>query len=122
MTGPVWIPSQAAAGASNVERYRHWLSTHRGLDLPDHAALHAWSVAEPARFWGSPLGVLRHPRHAVRAGAGVRGDARRAVVTGGRRNYVDQVFRHLRDGVGVDTGESETAIIDEPEPGRRDGA
>ncbi|MFC0437177.1 acetoacetate--CoA ligase [Kutzneria buriramensis] len=109
MTGPVWIPSQAVADASNVERYRHWLSTHRGLDLTDYAALHAWSVAEPAQFWGSLweyFDILGSPYEQVLASAAMPG-AR--WFTGARLNYVDQVFRHVRDGV---------AIIDEPEPGQ----
>ncbi|QUQ68549.1 acetoacetate--CoA ligase [Kutzneria sp. CA-103260] len=108
MTGPVWIPSQAAVDGSNVERYRRWLSVHEGPDLPDYAALHAWSVAEPARFWGSLweyFDILATPYDEVLASAEMPG-AR--WFTGSALNYVDQVFRHVREG---------TAVIDEPEPG-----
>jgi len=107
MTGPVWIPSQAVVDGSDVERYRRWLSVHEGPDLPDYAALHAWSVAEPARFWGSLweyFDILATPYDEVLASAEMPG-AR--WFTGAELNYVDQVFRHVRPG---------TAVIDEPEP------
>ncbi|MFI9380671.1 acetoacetate--CoA ligase [Kutzneria sp. NPDC052558] len=108
MTGPVWIPSQAVVDGSTVERYRRWLSTHGGPDLPDYTALHAWSVAEPARFWGSLweyFDILATPYDEVLASAEMPG-AR--WFTGAELNYVDQVFRHVREG---------TAVVDEPEPG-----
>jgi acetoacetyl-CoA synthetase len=108
MTGPVWIPSQPVVDGCAVERYRQWLSAHRGPDLPDYAALHAWSVAEPASFWGSLweyFDLLGTPYEQVLASAEMPG-AR--WFTGATLNYVDQVFRHVRDGV---------AVIDEPEAG-----
>jgi acetoacetyl-CoA synthetase len=98
MTGPFWIPSQAVVDGSTVEHYRRWLSVHDGPDLPDYAALHAWSVAEPARFWGSLweyFDILATPYDEVLASAEMPG-AR--WFTGAELNYVDQVFRHARAG------------------------
>ncbi|GAA3436031.1 acetoacetate--CoA ligase [Kutzneria kofuensis] len=108
MTGPVWIPSQPVVDGCNVERYRQWLTAHDGPDLPDYAALHAWSVAEPAQFWGSLweyFDILATPHDEVLASAEMPGAQ---WFTGATLNYVDQVFRHVRDGI---------AVIDEPEPG-----
>jgi acetoacetyl-CoA synthetase len=108
MTGPVWIPSQPVVDGCNVERYRLWLSAHAYPDLPDYAALHAWSVAEPARFWGSLweyFEIIATPYDEVLAAAEMPG-AR--WFTGSTLNYVDQVFRHVRTGI---------AVIDEPESG-----
>ena len=117
MTGPVWIPSQAVADGSQVERYRRWLIARYGPELPDYAALHAWSVAEPALFWGSLweyFDILATPHDEVLASAEMPG-AR--WFTGARLNYVDQVFRHVRDGAE----EIDVAVIDSPEglPTRR---
>lgn len=36
---------------ANTARFRDWLRSRRGLDLPDYAALQRWSVQDVAGFW-----------------------------------------------------------------------
>jgi acetoacetyl-CoA synthetase len=42
---PLWTPSAERADATRLAAFR------RRVGLPDYDALHAWSVAEPERFW-----------------------------------------------------------------------
>ena len=51
MAVPLWQPSEARVAAANLTRFRREAAVTWGLDLPDHAALYRWSIAEPAQFW-----------------------------------------------------------------------
>ncbi len=48
---PIWTPSPARVAASNMTAFRLRVESRHGVDLPDYAALHAWSVANPDAFW-----------------------------------------------------------------------
>jgi acetoacetyl-CoA synthetase len=43
----------AAVSASHIARFRSWLETTRGLDLPDYQALWTWSVEDLDGFWAA---------------------------------------------------------------------
>lgn len=49
----LWTPSQEVIQASNLERYRAWLNTERGIALMDYAAMWHWSVEYLEDFWES---------------------------------------------------------------------
>ena len=52
---PVWTPPPARAAASNLARFA------AALGHGDYGSLHAWSVADPGRFWAAvwdELGVV----------------------------------------------------------------
>ncbi|NND90901.1 MAG: acetoacetate--CoA ligase [Granulosicoccus sp.] len=46
-----WKPSAERAAATQMEDFRRHLNRTLSLDLPDYAALHAWSVREAETFW-----------------------------------------------------------------------
>ena len=53
MTKPLWAPSAEEVERAGLTRFAAFVRERRGVEAPDYAALHAWSVAEPAAFWGS---------------------------------------------------------------------
>ncbi|MFN4356496.1 acetoacetate--CoA ligase [Sphingopyxis alaskensis] len=46
----LWAPDPARA-PSRMTLFRQWAASTHGCDLDDYAALHRWSVENPARFW-----------------------------------------------------------------------
>jgi acetoacetyl-CoA synthetase len=52
MSPVVWQPDADRARRAHLARFFDLVRARHGLALPDYAALHAWSVAEPAAFWG----------------------------------------------------------------------
>ncbi|EXJ14436.1 acetoacetate--CoA ligase [Imhoffiella purpurea] len=48
---PIWTPSDSRIAAANITTFRLTAAARWGLDLPDQASLHAWSVASPEQFW-----------------------------------------------------------------------
>ena len=50
---PLWTPSAERLARARLGRFMAEARTTWGIDAPDYAALHAWSVAEPAQFWRS---------------------------------------------------------------------
>ncbi len=62
----LWVPDDDALQRSQVAGFRNWLAAEQGLRLPDYAALHRWSVEQPAEFWGA---VWRFFRPGVQLGA-----------------------------------------------------
>ncbi len=48
---PLWTPSPQRVAQSNLERFQNAAQARFGLELPDYAALHAWSVQRSADFW-----------------------------------------------------------------------
>ncbi|PKM29850.1 MAG: acetoacetate--CoA ligase [Gammaproteobacteria bacterium HGW-Gammaproteobacteria-11] len=60
----LYQPDQQRQNNSNMARYRDWLHSQGQDPGPDYASLHAWSIADPARFWSSIwtyTGVLAEP-------------------------------------------------------------
>ena len=48
---PLWRPDPAKAAATQLEAFRTRAAELSGEPLGDYAALHRWSVREPAAFW-----------------------------------------------------------------------
>jgi acetoacetyl-CoA synthetase len=48
---PLWRPTPEQAAATNQARFAIRAAQVAGAALPDHAALHAWSIASPEEFW-----------------------------------------------------------------------
>jgi acetoacetyl-CoA synthetase len=48
---PLWRPSRETVASLALTRFREEAGLRAGRPLADYAALHAWSVAEPAAFW-----------------------------------------------------------------------
>ena len=53
MTEPLWTPSAERMKRAHLSRFMAEVRAAWGADAADYAALHAWSVAEPAQFWRS---------------------------------------------------------------------
>ena len=47
----LWTPTAERVAACQLTAFRTAVAERHGLDLPDYAALHAWSVAEREDFW-----------------------------------------------------------------------
>ncbi|WP_318279090.1 acetoacetate--CoA ligase [Agrococcus baldri] len=70
---PLWSPSAALLDSANMTRYREWVVTSRGLDLPDYDSLWRWSVQHDEAFWQSiweyfPIIADRRPEQ-IRSGS-----------------------------------------------------
>ncbi|MFN3985693.1 MAG: acetoacetate--CoA ligase [Rhodocyclaceae bacterium] len=50
---PLWTPSPERIAAANLTAFARAAEARWGVELPDYAALHAWSVAQPEQFWSS---------------------------------------------------------------------
>ncbi len=48
---PLWTPSPARIAAAQVTHFMRQVESDTGVSLPDMAALHRWSVADPQAFW-----------------------------------------------------------------------
>lgn len=47
----LWTPSPERIAATRMDAFRRKVAQQHGVDLPDYAALHAWSIAEREAFW-----------------------------------------------------------------------
>ena len=48
---PLWQPPPDRIRDSAMTAFQAWVETTTGLQFEDYAALHEWSVDEPAAFW-----------------------------------------------------------------------
>ncbi|MDB5864923.1 MAG: acetoacetate--CoA ligase [Betaproteobacteria bacterium] len=51
MNQPMWQPSAERVAQANLTAFIGMVRERYGADVPDYAALHRWSLAEPERFW-----------------------------------------------------------------------
>jgi acetoacetyl-CoA synthetase len=106
----LWEPDPVRARSSRMARYLDWASADTGTPFADYAELWAWSVANPAAFWGGlwryfDLGAPVADDDVLLRGRGVEG-AR--WFPGRRLNYLDAVLRQP---------EADLALIAEDEAG-----
>ncbi|MEU2001906.1 acetoacetate--CoA ligase [Rhodococcus sp. NPDC019616] len=105
-----WYPTCERTENANVEVFRRWLRSNRGLDFDDYTALQRWSATDIAQFWGASWAYFdiaaASPYDRVLVDETMPGAQ---WFPGATLNYVDQVFRHRRP--------ESIAIIDESEPG-----
>ncbi len=103
MSSPLWTPSPDRVAAANMTAFKDRIAAEHGVDLPDYAALYAWSIANMEAFWTAiwdACGVI----------AETRGD--RVMVDGGkmpgarffpdaRLNYAENLLRRRDDGDAI---------------------
>jgi len=108
----LWKPTEAAAAATHIERYRRWLRT-RGVETLDYADLWRWSVRDPEAFWWSLLGHFeidargdRNPALSSRSMPGARW------FPGIELNYATHALRHPGERLAIryvhESGEART--------------
>lgn len=51
MTDPLWQPSPERVANANITAFRHMLESRHGVSLPDHEALHRFSLDRMEDFW-----------------------------------------------------------------------
>lgn len=51
MRSPLWTPDAEEVERAGLTRFAAFARERHGVEAPDYAALHAWSVTEPAAFW-----------------------------------------------------------------------
>ncbi len=103
MNQPLWAPSAEAVERAGLTRFAAFVRERHGVEAPDYAALHAWSVAEPAAFWDSVwdfCGVV-----AAAKGDTVLADADRMPgarwFPGARLNFAENLLRRRDDGPAI---------------------
>ncbi len=122
----LWSPDPEHTG--RLAEFTGWVREHRGVDAPDYAALHAWSVRDLSGFWSAvtefldvgfhdapravlgstampgaewfPGATLNYAEHALRDGPGRGADD--VAVLFAREDGVERTVTHaeLRDAVG----------------------
>jgi acetoacetyl-CoA synthetase len=108
----LWEPTEVAAAATHIERYRRWLRS-RGVEAADYADLWRWSVREPEAFWSSLLdhfeieaGGNRNPALSSRRFTEARW------FPGTLLNYATHALRHPGDRIAIryvhESGEART--------------
>lgn len=75
---PLFRPSAEAAARSRLADFARTCEQHTGATLPDHAALHAFSIADVGRFWSLLLDWSALPCEGERAPACTAGDVETA--------------------------------------------
>ncbi|MEV4311268.1 acetoacetate--CoA ligase [Actinocrispum sp. NPDC049592] len=107
----LWQPDPAHVADTRIAGFRAWLAAHRGLDLPDYAALWEWSTTDLSGFWGAVaeyLGVIFHSQPTAVLGSAAMPGA--SWFPGATLNYAEQaltgqadddlaVIFHREDGV-----------------------
>ena len=115
MTEPLWAPGAEEVERAGLTRFAAFVRERHGVEAPDYAALHAWSVAEPAAFWDSVwehCGVV-----AAAKGSAVLADADRMPgarwFPEARLNFAENLLRRRDDGPAiVFRGEAPSAAVD----------
>jgi acetoacetyl-CoA synthetase len=108
----LWKPDEAAAAATQIERYRRTLGG-RGIATADYADLWRWSVREPEAFWSS---LLDHFEIAERGNRVPALASRRMTEArwfpGIELNYAAHALRHPGDRIAIryvhESGEART--------------
>ena len=113
---PLWTPSPQRVAATALDQFRVRVQTETGRHMPDSAALHAWSVTDPATFWETA--------YSLAATCAERGDGPTVspqesppgatFFVGSRGSYAEQLLAG-----GELTGSADTAIIARREDGLR---
>ena len=103
MSSPLWTPSPERVAAANLTAFKDRIAAEHGVDLPDYAALHDWSIANMEAFWTTiwdEYGVIAETR------------GKRVLVDGdkmpgarffpdARLNYAENLLRRRDSGTAI---------------------
>ncbi|MFQ5972913.1 MAG: AMP-binding protein, partial [Alphaproteobacteria bacterium] len=103
MPGPLWQPSAERVATTGVKHFMAAVERRWGTSCPDYARLHAFSVAEPEKFWISVwdfAGII-----AERRGERVLVDGQRMpgarFFPDARLNFAENLLRRRDDGDAI---------------------
>ena len=99
MHTPLWTPSPERVASCAMTQFRARAAALAGRDLPDQAALYAWSLAEPGAFWRllwDEAGVIGEPGNIALAPGATMREAR--WFPEGRLNVAENLLRRRDDG------------------------
>lgn len=91
----LWKPSDDFMAASNLTRFRQWLSAERALEFGEYEELWAWSVRDLEGFWSAVWSHFdiqsNHPYRQVVSGPTMSASR---WFEGAEVNYAEHVLRH----------------------------
>ncbi len=96
----LWAPDPDHTGP--MAEFMAWVREHRGVDVPDYAALHAWSVEDLEAFWSAVaehLGVRFHAQPTAVLGSTQMPGAE--WFPGATLNYAEHALARDDDGVAI---------------------
>jgi acetoacetyl-CoA synthetase len=98
----LWVPDPDPDQAGPLAGFTAWVREHRGVDAPDYAALHAWSVDDLAGFWSAVAEFLdvrfATPPTATLGSTGMPGAE---WFPGATLNYAEHALARADDGVAL---------------------
>jgi len=103
MHSPLWTPTAARVAKANLTRFMDQVRRDWGRQVPDHAALHRWSVEQPEEFWQGVwtfTGVISQtPGETVLAKGHLMPGAR--WFPDARLNFAENLLRRRDDSVAI---------------------
>jgi acetoacetyl-CoA synthetase len=99
---PLWVPGAAAVAAAPMTRFATEASRLAGRPLAGYAALHGWSIDDPATFWNllwDFIGVVGNKGKARLIDAGRMPGAR--FFPDARLNFAENLLRRKDDGDAI---------------------
>ena len=103
---PLWVPSAEHIASTQLDAFRRMVNERYGQTIADYDGLHAWSVAQPAEFWGlvwefTGLVGSGEPDAVLEPAGGAQGSMMGARwFPGARLNFAENLLRH-RDSDAV---------------------
>ena len=103
MSEPLWAPGAEEVERAAITRFAAFVRERHGVETPDYAGLHAWSVAEPAAFWEAVWDFCAVV--AAKKGSVVLEDADRMPgarwFPEARLNYAENLLRRRDEGAAI---------------------
>ena len=95
---PLWVPDTARIADANITAFTRQAEARWGRSFADYAALHAWSIDQPAEFWTSiwEYGEVKGSRGEVVLEDGDRMPGARWF-PGARLNFAENLLRQRDD-------------------------
>src|SRR5699024_2978358 len=110
----LWEPSTSFINQTNIAHYMKWLKTIRQLSFDNYSELWYWSVTHTAEFWES-LWEYFHIQHSNPYSAVLSDNKMRGTkwFTGSELNFVEHMFRNMRDDQPAIISQSEIRPLEE---------
>ena len=110
----LWEPSTSFKNQTNIAHYMKWLKTKHQLSFDNYSELWNWSVTHTAEFWES-LWEYFHIQHSKPYSAVLSDNKMPGTkwFTGSELNFVEHIFRNMRDDQPAIISQSEIRPLEE---------